>query len=97
MLVVAEHWLQRELDENRRQYIAETAVGASDNPELYDPTSQGGYCSGQLGKVDTTTSTTNGTRAGRLSDMMGNSGSLERVYRAAAKTTTTTSSKIPNK
>ena len=71
MLAIAEHWLRKELDENRRLNKFEKAQNA--HMDL-DPTErQGGYASGRNIPISETNNTTV-QRQGRLSDMMGNPG-----------------------
>lgn len=74
MLAIADHWLRKELEENRRQRKLEKAQGAE--AHALDPTTrQGGYSSGRgLGKVVDAPL----VRRGRLSDVMGNSGVLNK-------------------
>jgi CCR4-NOT complex subunit CAF16 len=75
MLAIAEHWLRKEMDARRERNIQEAAQGAM----VYeaDPTlRQGGYASGRNLHTDEEPS-----RRGRLSDVMGNSGVLEKVRR----------------
>lgn len=75
MLAIAEHWLREELNARRRQNIREVAQGTMVHDA--DPTvSQGGYASGRNLKVDEDLS-----RPGRLSDIMGNAGTLQKVRR----------------
>lgn len=72
MLAVAEHWLRKELEEKRKNNIYEKAHGAG--MEL-DPTDrQGGYASGRNIPMEVT----NCTRPGRLNEMIGNAGALEK-------------------
>jgi hypothetical protein len=67
MLSIAEHWLRKELEENRRLRKFEKAERA--HMELDPSDRQGGYASGR--NIQTTTTS---QRQGRLSDMMGNAG-----------------------
>lgn len=79
MLCIAEHWLRKELDRKRSKREFERASGALAHE--IDPTdrSQGGYASGRL---ETDEERRNRLlRYGRLSDMMGNAGALEKVHR----------------
>lgn len=72
MLAVAEHWLRKELDENRRLHKFEKAQG----DHGLDPTDrQGGYASGRNIPLEVTEK-----RQGRLSDMMGNSGVMAKHH-----------------
>lgn len=74
MLAVAEHWLRKELDENRRLHKFEKAQ----NSHSLDPTDrQGGYASGRNIPLEVTEAPRQ-KRQGRLSDMMGNAGSLNK-------------------
>jgi CCR4-NOT complex subunit CAF16 len=77
MLAVAEHWLRAELEENRRNKKFEKAGGAIE----LDPTNrdQGGYKSGRMVTPDEAEA--KAKRQGRLSDMMGNSGGVDKVHR----------------
>ena len=69
MLAIAEHWLRKELEENRRLRRFEKADLLHEME--VDPTDrQGGYASGR--NLDTT------VRQGRLSDMMGNAGVMNK-------------------
>eukprot|EP00980_Cylindrotheca_fusiformis_P018210 scaffold5901_cov116-Cylindrotheca_fusiformis.AAC.3 len=71
MLAIAEHWLRKELEENRRLNKFEKAQNAHE----LDPTDrQGGYASGRNIPIEET------TRQGRLSDMMGNSGVMAKHH-----------------
>ena len=75
MLTLAEHWLRAELDQRRAAKKRERAAG--EGAYKLDPTErQGGYASGR--NVDTTLKTAPG-RQGRLSDIMGNAGKMDRV------------------
>ncbi|GKY95582.1 hypothetical protein MPSEU_000519500 [Mayamaea pseudoterrestris] len=75
MLAIAEHWLRKEMDERRKRNIHEAAQGQAAYEA--DPTlRQGGYASGRnLATGDTA------SRTGRLSDVMGNAGVLDKVRR----------------
>jgi CCR4-NOT complex subunit CAF16 len=77
MLAIAEHWLRAELEEMRRLKKTEKAGGAIE----LDPTArdQGGYKSGRM-QTDEELEI-KAKRQGRLSDMMGNRGGLEKVHR----------------
>lgn len=69
MLAIAEHWLRKELEENRRLRRMEKAQGSL--AHTLDPTDrQGGYASGRNMPMESLAL----KRKGRLSDMMGNSG-----------------------
>jgi CCR4-NOT complex subunit CAF16 len=77
MLAIAEHWLRAELEEMRRLKKTEKPGGAIE----LDPTArdQGGYKSGRMQTDDELKA--KAKRQGRLSDMMGNSGTLDKVHR----------------
>jgi CCR4-NOT complex subunit CAF16 len=79
MLAIAEHWLRKELDANRLLRKMEKAQGAVVNEP--DPTdySQGGFSSGRLQTDEEIQE--RAKRHARLSDMMGNSGGLDKVRR----------------
>ena len=83
MLAIAEHWLRQELEEKRRNHKKEKELGRARNePDLLDRT-QGGYSSGRM-ETDQEIKERlirHGVRQGRLSDMMGNSGVLDKVRR----------------
>mmetsp|Transcript_6034 Transcript_6034/g.9216 ORF Transcript_6034/g.9216 Transcript_6034/m.9216 type:complete len:334 (+) Transcript_6034:200-1201(+) len=73
MLAIADHWLRKELEENRKLRRQEKAQGPLAH-EL-DPTKrQGGYASGR----NITTEGAPMKREGRLSDIMGNSGVMSK-------------------
>jgi CCR4-NOT complex subunit CAF16 len=73
MLAIADHWLRKELEENRRLRRLEKAQGAL--AHQLDPTDrQGGFSSGRNLK----TTEPPAKRLGRLSDMMGNSGVMDK-------------------
>jgi CCR4-NOT complex subunit CAF16 len=73
MLAIADHWLRKELEENRRLHRLEKAQGALTHQ--LDPTDrQGGFASGRNIKFESTPI----ERKGRLSDMMGNSGVMQK-------------------
>ena len=75
MLTIAEHWLRKELEENRKKNKREKAQFA--DMEV-DPTDrQGGYASGRNLPI-TETAEAASTRQSRLSDMMGNAGVMEK-------------------
>ena len=77
MLAVAEHWLRREIEENKKMNRKERAQGSA--MHSLDPTdAQGGFSSGRLRIKDTE------QRTSRLSDMMGNSGVMEKVRRVGS-------------
>lgn len=68
MLAIADHWLRKELEANRKARRFEKAQG--EMAHTLDPTdSQGGFASGR-GMIESAPL----KRKGRLSDMMGNSG-----------------------
>ena len=78
MLAIAEHWLRRELENNRRLHRLEKAHGAVVTGP--DPTDrQGGYASGRLRTDEELLG--KARREGRLSDIMGNSGVMDKVRR----------------
>lgn len=80
MLAIAEHWLRQELDRKRQEQKKEKAAGAVQHaPEITDR-SQGGYKSGRLETDDERKARM--TRQGRLSDMMGNQGMMQKVHRS---------------
>jgi CCR4-NOT complex subunit CAF16 len=88
MLAIAEHWLRKELDARRVLNLQEEAQGAE--AHALDPTDkQGGFSSGRLKGITTDTSTPMDTepetRRGRLSDVMGNAGVLEKVRRVGGE------------
>ena len=69
MLAIADHWLRKELEENRKKRTFEKAQG--DLAHQLDPTDhQGGYSSGRNIRTDVVPV----VRQGRLSDVMDNSG-----------------------
>lgn len=73
MLAIADHWLRKELEENRRKRTFEKAQG--DLAHQLDPTDrQGGFSSGRNLRIDEVPV----VRQGRLSDVMGNSGVLSK-------------------
>ena len=79
MLAIAEHWLRAELEEKRRKQKFEKAQGAmAHQGDLLDRT-QGGYASGRMETDDEVKARL--IRHGRLSDMMGNSGVMDKVRR----------------
>lgn len=79
MLAIADHWLRAELIRARERKQKEKAQGAL--AHQLDPTDrQGGYASGRGIKVPEVASTPI-VRPGRLSDIMGNSGVLEKKKR----------------
>ena len=79
MLAIAEHWLRKELDAKRAQCKFERAQGAAADMEMIDPTNrQGGYASGRNLPMSTTEPTSR--RQGRLSDIMGNRGVLDKHH-----------------
>ena len=79
MLAIAEHWLRQELEEKRRNHKKEKELGRPQNePDLLDRT-QGGYSSGRMETDQEIKERL--VRHGRLSDMMGNSGGLDKVRR----------------
>jgi CCR4-NOT complex subunit CAF16 len=69
MLAIADHWLRKELERNRKMRRFEKAQG--DLSHAADPTDHhGGFSSGRNLKIESEPL----ARKGRLSDMMGNSG-----------------------
>merc|ERR1712127_1025885 len=79
MLAIADHWLRAEMIRARERKQKEKAQGAL--AHQLDPTDrQGGYASGRGIKVPEVASTPI-VRPGRLSDIMGNSGVLEKKKR----------------
>lgn len=82
MLAVADHWLRRELEENRRRKRKEKAQG--ELAHALDPTdSQGGFASGRSKKIgkeieEKKEESSMPMRQGRLSDIMGNSGVMHK-------------------
>ena len=71
MLAVADHWLRKELEENRKKRKMEKAQGELSHQ--LDPTDRnGGFASGRNIKSDPI------VRQGRLSDMIGNSGMMQK-------------------
>jgi CCR4-NOT complex subunit CAF16 len=77
MLAIAEYWLRKELDANRLLHKKERAALAS--MEI-DPTDrQGGYASGRNIPMAETEATAV-QRRGRLSDIMGNAGALDKHH-----------------
>jgi len=82
MLAVADHWLRKELERNRKARKYERAQG--ELAHALDPTDrQGGYASGR--NISTKTTDTESkeysaplVRRGTLSDMMGNSGVMSK-------------------
>lgn len=79
MLAIAEHWLRAELEEKRRNNRKEKEMGKPLNePDLLDRT-QGGYASGRMETDQEVKERL--IRHGRLSDVMGNSGVMEKVRR----------------
>jgi CCR4-NOT complex subunit CAF16 len=83
MLAIAEHWLRAELEEKRKQQKFEKAQGAiAHQVDLFDRT-QGGYSSGRMETDDEVKARLK--RHGRLSDIMGNGGVMEKVHRTVGK------------
>ena len=82
MLAVADHWLRKELERNRKARKYEKAQG--DLAHALDPTDrQGGYASGRNINTKTTDAESKEysaplVRRGTLSDMMGNSGVMSK-------------------
>lgn len=75
MLAIADFWLRKELEAKRAARRKEDAQG--ELAHVVDPTKrQGGYSSGR--NIDTTTNDAPIVRRGRLSDIMGNSGAMEK-------------------
>ncbi|MGK3747290.1 MAG: CCR4-NOT complex subunit CAF16 [Bacillariaceae sp.] len=81
MLAIADHWLRKELEEQRAKNQYEKAQYAA--MEL-DPTDrQGGYASGRNIPMEETTTQNKSTRQSTLSDMMGNAGKLNTNHKNA--------------
>lgn len=81
MLAIAEHWLRAEAEAKKRNQTKEKPLGSLAHE--VDPTkNQGGYSSGRLKNI--TTSAVPTKREGRLSDIMGNAGVLDKVRRTGA-------------
>ena len=86
MLAIAEHWLRKELDAKRAQNKHERAQGIAAEMDNIDPTNrQGGYASGRNLPMSVTNGgdgepATKSRRQGRLSDMMGNRGVLDKHH-----------------
>jgi CCR4-NOT complex subunit CAF16 len=79
MLAIAEHWLRAELEEQKKQHKYEKAQGTMVHQvDILDRT-QGGYASGRMETDDEVKARLK--RHGRLSDIMGNSGVMEKVHR----------------
>jgi len=73
MLAIADHWLRKELEENRKKRKQEKAAGSM--VHVLDPTDrQGGYASGR-GRIEVSAPP---VRQGRLSDIRGNSGVMDK-------------------
>jgi CCR4-NOT complex subunit CAF16 len=85
MLCIAENWLRKELEQKRSKHEYERAAGA--RAHEIDPTdrSQGGYASGRLETDDERRNRL--IRHGRLSDMMGNAGVIDKVHRVVEEET----------
>ena len=74
MLAIADNWLRAELEENRRKKRKEKASGGLAYEQLVDATDrQGGYSSGRNFDKQI-------KREGRLSDVIGNAGVLEKHH-----------------
>jgi CCR4-NOT complex subunit CAF16 len=81
MLAIAEHWLRAELIANRLLKKTEKASGTfTKDIDLLDR-QQGGYASGRMETDEE--QQVRMKRHGRLSDLKGNSGVLEKVHRTA--------------
>ena len=75
MLAIADHWLRKELEENRKKRRFEKAQG--ELAHQLDPTDrQGGYSSGRNIRTEMTDKPI--VREGRLSDVLGNKGVLSK-------------------
>mmetsp|Transcript_22501 Transcript_22501/g.64718 ORF Transcript_22501/g.64718 Transcript_22501/m.64718 type:complete len:346 (-) Transcript_22501:31-1068(-) len=75
MLAIADHWLRKELEENRKKRRFEKAQG--ELAHQLDPTDrQGGYSSGRNIRTETTDKPL--VREGRLSDVLGNKGVMSK-------------------
>lgn len=79
MLAIAEHWLRKELETRRLLHLTEKAHGVL--AHAADPTdrTQGGYSSGRMETDEEHQEKLK--RRGRLSDVMGNKGILDKVQR----------------
>ncbi len=74
MLAIADHWLRKELEHNRKHKKMEKAQGELAYQAMVDPADhQGGYSSGRNIRTNPPLK-----RDGRLSDIMGNRGVLEK-------------------
>jgi CCR4-NOT complex subunit CAF16 len=82
MLAIAEHWLRKELDAKRANRKFERAQGAlaHEQSEVLER-SQGGYASGRLETDEERQARL--VRHGRISDLRGNAGVLDKVRRVA--------------
>eukprot|EP00538_Stauroneis_constricta_P011713 CAMPEP_0119561878 /NCGR_PEP_ID=MMETSP1352-20130426/18892_1 /TAXON_ID=265584 /ORGANISM="Stauroneis constricta, Strain CCMP1120" /LENGTH=343 /DNA_ID=CAMNT_0007610179 /DNA_START=289 /DNA_END=1320 /DNA_ORIENTATION=- len=80
MLNIAEHWLRKELEENRRKNKLEKAHGAG--MEIDPKDRQGGYASGRNIKTEQEPAKPP-QRQGRLSDIMGNAGVMAKHHSRA--------------
>jgi CCR4-NOT complex subunit CAF16 len=75
MLAIADNWLRKELEDNRKNRRLEKAQGEMAYQDLVDVTDRnGGYASGR--NIDTEVKDVEMKREGRLSDIMGNAGVL---------------------
>lgn len=82
MLAIADHWLRKELDANRLLHKKEKAGLAAME---VDPTDrQGGYASGRNIPMAETNATAV-ERRGRLNDVTGNAGSLDKHHTTSTK------------
>jgi CCR4-NOT complex subunit CAF16 len=83
MLAVAENWLRKELEANRLLRKRERPMGDAASSSLAEMTgrSQGGYGSGRM--VTDAELAEKMKRQGRLSDIMGNAGTMSKVHRTA--------------
>lgn len=81
MLAVAEHWLRKELEARRQLHRTEKALGALAHEADLTDRSQGGYASGRMQTDEEYEEKLK--RRGRLSDLMGNRGVMDKVQRVA--------------
>lgn len=82
MLAIAEHWLRREMEARRALHKKEKAMGATEQLGDVTDRTQGGYSSGRLETDEEVQERLR--RHGRLSDMMGNAGKMNKVHRVGS-------------
>ena len=82
LLAIAEFWLRKELNENRKRRKFEPAAGPTAFETDILDRSQGGFASGRLETDQERTDRL--IRHGRLSDIMGNKGVMEKTHRVAS-------------